>query len=326
MSSIKTKQFQVKTAFGMPDVPESMMAMGFEDSTNPFIPVISPSYVFRNDKLRELLAFLQQPDGDALFLTGPTGSGKTSIATETCGRLHWPVQQVTAWSRMELSDLIGHHQLVSEQPGAAPIMKFHYGALSIAMRHGHVLLINEVDLVEPAELAGLNDVLEGRPLVISANGGEIIKPHPFFRVIVTGNSVGYGDETGLYQGVVVQNLAAMDRYRITEIDYATEEVELTLLQQVAPSLPKAIREGMVRVANEVRKLFVGADGANSQLSITMSTRTLVRWVRLAQRFRGAPNPLEYSLQNALLRRARPEEQVAITRIAADVFGEAWSTK
>ncbi len=48
-------------------------------------------------------------------------------------------------------------------------MQFVYGALATAMREGHVLLINEIDLMNPAELSGLNDVLEGRPLVISAN-------------------------------------------------------------------------------------------------------------------------------------------------------------
>ncbi|MDV5469036.1 AAA family ATPase [Klebsiella pneumoniae] len=74
------------------------------------------------------------------------------------------------------------------------------------MREGHLLLINEVDLADPAELAGLNDVLEGRPLVIAQNGGEIIKPHPMFRVVVTGNSTGSGDASGLYQGVMMQNL------------------------------------------------------------------------------------------------------------------------
>jgi cobaltochelatase CobS len=91
-----------------------------------------------------------------------------------------------------------------------------FGPLAVAMREGHLLLINEVDLADPAELAGLNDVLEGRPLVITQNGGEIIKPHPMFRVVVTGNSTGSGDASGLYQGVMMQNLAAMDRYRFTK--------------------------------------------------------------------------------------------------------------
>jgi hypothetical protein len=37
-------------------------------------------------------------------------------------------------------------------------------------------------------------------LVIAENGGEVIRPHPRFRVFATGNSAGAGDSSGLYQG------------------------------------------------------------------------------------------------------------------------------
>ncbi|HAU6440962.1 TPA: CbbQ/NirQ/NorQ/GpvN family protein, partial [Citrobacter freundii] len=148
----------------MPSIPEKVTAIGYADGSNPFIPATDTNYVFRKEFLREVLAYLKEPGGDALFVTGPTGSGKTSGITEIAGRLNWPVQQITADGRMELTDLIGHHALVAEKPGQPPVMKFMYGPLAVAMREGHLLLINEVDLADPAELAGLNDVLEGRPL------------------------------------------------------------------------------------------------------------------------------------------------------------------
>lgn len=104
-------------------------------------------------------------------------------------------------------------------------MTFVYGPLALAVKHGHLLIINEMDLAEPAELAGLNDILEGAPLVIAQNGGEIIMPHTKFRFIATGNSAGSGDQTGLYQGVLQQNLAFLDRFRIIEATYAEPSVE-----------------------------------------------------------------------------------------------------
>ncbi|WP_286788762.1 AAA family ATPase, partial [Pseudomonas sp. UBA3149] len=164
-------------------VSDTATIMGFADTSNPFIPEINSSYVFRKEFVTEFRAFLHQPDGDAYYVTGPTGSGKTSGITEILGRLNWPVQQVTAHGRMELSDLIGHHALVSATPGAAPTMQFMHGPLALGMKHGHVLLINEIDMMDPSELSGLNDILEGRPLVIAQNAGEIIKPHPMFRVV-----------------------------------------------------------------------------------------------------------------------------------------------
>jgi len=323
MSQSQIAKFQVKTVFNQDDAPDGMTVYGYADGSNPYIPSTDQNYVFRREILREVIGFTQKPEGDALYLTGPTGSGKTSVVTEIAGRLNWPVQQITANGRMELSDLVGHHALVSSQPGMPPVMQFMYGPLAIAMREGHILLINEVDLADPAELAGLNDVLEGRPLVIAANGGEIIKPHPMFRVIVTGNSTGSGDSTGLYQGVMMQNLAAMDRYRFTMVGYAEESVELGILERVVPKLPEVTRQGIVKIANQIRKLFLGSDGSDAQLSVTMSTRTLVRWAKLALAFCKAPNPLEYSLNHAFLNRANPEEKAAIMRLAQDVFGDQW---
>ncbi|WP_395756343.1 AAA family ATPase [Edwardsiella ictaluri] len=323
MSTLAT--FSVQEIFGLPDIPKGVKATGYADSSNPFIPSINKYYVFRKQLLREVLAYLAEPGGDALFITGPTGSGKTSGITEIAGRLNWPVQQLTAHGRMELTDLIGHHALIAEKPGEPPVMQFMYGPLAVAMREGHILLINEVDLADPVELAGLNDVLEGRPLVITQNGGEIIKPHPMFRVVVTGNSTGSGDASGLYQGVMMQNIAAMDRYRFTVVGYADEASELCILSLVTPALPANVRNGMVRIANQIRKLFLGENGADGQLSVTMSTRTLVRWAKLSLAFRGAPNAIEYALEQALLARAAKEEREAILRIAKDVFGDQWSS-
>lgn len=317
-------RFQLNTLFDLSEIPDAVQITGYVDDTNPYIPKKDPAYRFRKDFIRDVRNFLQNPGGDGLFITGPTGSGKTSGITQMAARLNWPVQQITANARLELADLVGFHALTASAPGEVPSMKFQYGPLAIAMREGHILLINEIDLADPAEMAGLNDILEGRPLVIAQNGGEIIHPHPMFRIVVTGNSVGSGDSTGLYQGIMMQNLASMDRYRFIVVDYADPAVEKEILDKAVPKLPLPIKEGVIRIANDVRKLFVGNAADGQPLSITMSTRTLVRWCKLTVQFRGAPNALEFALNQALLIRAIPEDREAILRIAKDVFGDSWA--
>ncbi|MFC1337403.1 MAG: AAA domain-containing protein [gamma proteobacterium symbiont of Clathrolucina costata] len=282
--------------------------------------------MFRREFMRELLNFLRDSDGDAFYLVGPTGAGKTSGVTEALARLNWPCQQITAHGRIELADLIGQFKLVSKAPGEAPEMEFVYGVLPTAMKYGHVLLVNELDYADPSEISGLNDVIEGRPLVITENGGEVIKPHPMFRLIATGNSAGGGDDSGLYRGVMAQNIAFMDRFRVSVVGYIDPDSEEAILGEKVPKMPKKLRQKLIEVANAIRTQFLGESGtgADGNLSITMSTRTLVRWAKLAFDFRQHPTPLQYALGMALTNKAERSEKVAIEKIAAGILGDQWA--
>ena len=312
---IQTQRFDVATTFGVKARP-GLEVQGFADETHSQVPIYKP-YIFRPQLLRDVLAFLHDAGGDGMFLTGPTGAGKTSLINQVAARLNWPVQSVTCHGRMEISALVGQFVLINGST------QFVHGPLSVAARDGHVLILNESDLMDPSELAGLNDILEGQPLVIAENGGEVIKPHPQFRIFATGNSVGAGDGTGLYQGVLRQNLAFMDRFRVVHVGYPDVEIEKQVLLTAVPSMPETIVEKMIRVADEVRRLFLGSDREAGELTVTMSTRTLVRWASLSLTFKGAPNVFHYALEQSLTARAEPEQREAIHRIAADVFGDYW---
>ena len=314
-----TQRFDVSTTFGVQARP-GLEVLGFADTTHPQIPVRRP-YCFRNALLRDVLAYLHDAGGDGLFLTGPTGSGKTSLVTQIAARLNWPVQSVTCHGRMELNALVGQFVLVKGET------RFVHGPLAVAARDGHLLILNESDLMDPAELAGLNDIIEGQPLVIAENAGEVVRPHPRFRVFATGNSAGTGDCSGLYPGILRQNLAFMDRFRVIHVDYPEPDVEKAVVLQAVPRLPELIVDKMILVAGEVRRLFVGEGTEDGpELTLTMSTRTLVRWAILSLAFKGAPRVFEYALSQALTARAEPEQREAIHRIAADVFGDFWEPR
>tara|TARA_R110001583_G_scaffold1489_3_gene11664 strand:+ start:473 stop:1039 length:567 start_codon:yes stop_codon:yes gene_type:complete len=186
------------------------------------------------------------------------------------------------------------------------------------MKQGHILVINEFDLIDPAELSALNDVIEGRPLVISQNGGQIVKPHPMFRIVVTGNTAGTGDETGMYPGTVRQNIAGMDRYRSWLFDYPTIEEMLEILTATVPQIPKEFGEKMALVANKLQGAF-----KSGELGCTMSVRCLNRWARLTCDYRGAPNALKFGLEIALLNKIRQEDKEAVGQICLSAFGSEW---
>lgn len=315
----RDQAFAVCTTFSL-DVPAEVITAGFSDTQNPHVPKRDESYVFRRETLRDILTFLDDPDGDGLYFSGHYGAGKTTLPYQVAARLCWPVQSFTAHSRMEFDDLVGTWKLVNGT------MQFLHGPLAVAMREGHLFILNEIDRADPGQLAGLHDVLEGHPLVIATNGGEVIHANRNFRFIANGNSVGSGDSTGLYQGVNQLDIAFMDRFRVVEVDYPTEDIEMMILQKKTPELPEEIRRNMIRVAKQIRKLFIGEVEGASPLTITMSTRALCRWAKLTLVFRNAPNALAYALNQSLLAKAEPEQKIAIEQIAKDVFGSIWQQR
>ena len=315
---LRNKPYSIGTTFGIDGIPPSVKTAGFPESGNPFVPSNDPTYVFRRETIRDVLNYLTTPGGDGLFLAGHYGAGKTSLIYQAASRLHWPVQAFTAHSRMEFDDLVGTWKLVQGT------MQFVHGPLSVAMREGHIFVLNECDRADPGQLTGLHDIVEGHPLVIPTNGGEVIPAHENFRFIATGNSVGSGDNTGLYQGVNILDIAFMDRFRMVNVDYPSVETEHAILANKAGSLPDPIRENMVTVANQIRRLFVGDAEGVTPLTITMSTRTLIRWASLSLTYRNAPNALPYALRISLTSKAEPEQRLAIEQIARDVFGTMWS--
>lgn len=309
-------------------LPETIQVPVLNCNDMKYVPVVHDGYCFRKDLLRSVIAFLMNPHGDALFLTGPTGSGKTSLITEIFGRLNWPLQQITMTERFEFADLRGSWIYSRTEGSDKPEMVFQPGPLLTAMREGHGILLNELDIAPAGELSGLNDIIEGRPLIVPETN-EVIHPHPLFRVIVTGNSKGQGDDTGTYVGIQQQNIAAMDRYRTLEVGYPDEEVEEGILSNIfAPSLGPQMAEvfskQFVDLANRVRAQFVGLNPLEGTLTVPMSTRCLTRWAYLMQDFCGCSNAVRAALNESLLNRCNESDRAAIEAMALAVFGKAWT--
>jgi cobaltochelatase CobS len=309
-TDMPAKHYSVSKTFGIA-APEGLYVTGYEER-GPYVPDIDPHYVFRRDVLRDVIAWLESGNGEGLYLTGPTGAGKSSILVQIAARINLPIQRAAGNSRLELADLIGQCQAVNGSTLFCP------GPLTLAMKEGHLFLMDEIDLLDPGMATGLNPIVEDAPMLVPQTG-ELIKPHANFRFVATGNTAGLGDGTGLYQGTLRQNLAFIDRFWVVKVGYPEPLVEKEVLEREAPQLPVIERERMIEVANDIRRLFMGESDAPSAIEVTMSTRALVRWARLAVVFRGAP--LSYSLDRALTFRTQPETREAILQVVQRHFGD-----
>ncbi len=258
---------------------------------------------------------------EPLYLFGPTGCGKTSCIKQLVQKLNYPVYEVTGHNRLEFPEMVGHHTV---QQGS---MYYEYGPLALAMKNGGLFLLNEIDLLDPSTAAGLNSILDGYPLTIPENGGELVLPHPMFKFAATANTNGGSDHTGLYQGVLRQNIAFMDRFVLVEGEYMDEELELGILKShVGNRLSEDVLKKMIRFANAVRRLFLGdeAEEVDTTIEVTFSTRTLIRWALLTLQFKSArfrdADAIAHALDRALAFRASPPSRMTLKELRQRIFG------
>lgn len=307
--------FPIRDTFGI-DVPEGMTFPG-NDTPGTYTPEADSAYLFRKEILSDFLLGLR--NRESMYIAGPTGSGKSSLVTQTAARLNLQVQEVTANGQMELADLVGQHVL---QDGN---LVFQDGPLTRAMREGHIFLLDECDYLDPGVVAGLNGLLQGQPLVLAEKGGEVVPRHPDFVFVATGNTAGGGDDTGLYLGTQRQNLAFMDRFFLMEVDYPSRDEEIQLVTRAIPNFPTAYAEKLVDFAVHVRRLFTGEEMDGPQMDFTISSRVLVRWAKYTIYFKRVEqqgkSPLHHAFDRAVGFRADPATRTALHELLQRVTGE-----
>lgn len=279
-------------------------------SPTSYTPAIDDDYIFP-EASRDIIVWLLSLS-EPLYVFGPSGCGKTSCIRQLAARLNYPVFEITGHGRLEFGDLAGHLTVMKGS------MSYEYGPLSLAMKYGGLFLFNEIDLTSPEIAAGLHGVLDGSPLCLAENGGEIISPHPLFKFAATANTNAGGDETGLYQGTQRQNMAFADRFIFCELGYPDELTEEKLLADKFPALPENLRKMMISYANEIRRLFMGDKAMSSleqTIEVTFSTRGLLRWANLTMKFqplaRQGIQPLTYALDRAIGYRASRETRAML---------------
>lgn len=283
------------SAKGQP-IPIKVLS-GHDAYSADYLPEVDKSYVFNIDLLKKvIIGFeLNMPT----YLWGFHGTGKTTLLQQAAARTRRPFIRVQHTINMQESDVLGQWTVesknvekISTDPKTGDAIKtqdvvnetvFQLGPLPTAMINGWVYCADEYDFAMPSVTAVYQPVLEGQPLLIKDAPPHFRKivPHPNFRFVATGNTNGIGDETGLYQGTLVQNAANYSRFAITEeVEYMDAKTEQSVLQQKT-GIDSASASKIVKMANEVRKMF--RDG---KITMTVSPRELIRCASLGIAYGG----------------------------------------
>jgi MoxR-like ATPase len=218
----------------------------------------NPSKIFRGFYFPDFLPnFLNRVRSKRnIFLSGESGTGKSEMVQKLADFYEQTLIRINFHQGVTESSLIGKYVVKNSET------IFAYGLVPLAMKKGYWLLLDEIDYAEPEHTSVLQAVLEGKELVITSNEGEIISPHPSFRVFATGNTTGRGDSTDSYHGTNFMNSAFLDRWTIFEMTYSKKEFKI--LNSIINDLE--LSKKIVRIFELFRSLKKNGDISNAVFS------------------------------------------------------------
>ncbi len=278
------------------------------NGASPIVPNLDPHYQFPPEA-----AYLIQSINhkEHVMIVGPTGTGKSSLVMQLAAQSNTPLRRCNLNGETTVSDFLGRWTVRGKE------MIYSEGILPTAMKNGDWLLLDEIDAALPQILFVLQSVLEecGK-LVLMEKDGEVVDPHSDFRIIATANTIGNGDETGLYAGTQILNEAFKDRFAtVIYLDYPDEKTETEILAKKISNLKKTDIGRFVKCARQVREA-----AEREECYCSFSTRRLLAFARKYDHLGNLTKALELTVLNKLSR----DDRRVVEEIAQRHLGDLMS--
>ncbi|HBA43149.1 MAG TPA: cobaltochelatase subunit CobS, partial [Alphaproteobacteria bacterium] len=243
------------------------------------------------------------------------GTGKSTHVEQVAARLNWPCIRVNLDSHISRIDLIGKDAIVLQD--GKQVTEFREGILPWALQHPCALVFDEYDAGRPDVMFVIQRVLEVDGKLTLLDQNKVIRPHPFFRLFSTTNTIGLGDTSGLYHGTQQINQGQMDRWNIvTTLNYLPHDAEVDIVLSKSPSYDSEVGKktlaDMVTVADLTRAAFMNGD-----ISTVMSPRTVLTWAENASIF----NDVGFAFRLTFLNKCDELERPTVAEFYQRCFGE-----
>lgn len=195
--------------------------------------------------------------GKPVLLKGPAGAGKTKLAESISAYFNQPMQSINTSVDLDAEALLGFKTLVQRDGQTA--IEFVEGPVVQAMKKGHLLYIDEINMAKAETLPILHGILDYRKMLTNPFTGEVIQAHPDFGVIAAINEG--------YMGTAPLNEALKDRFISFQIPYIQGEALKELVSETFSDYPKGQLETVLSITSELRTLAEQGRVADESASI-----------------------------------------------------------
>ncbi|TWT25725.1 AAA family ATPase [Planomicrobium sp. CPCC 101110] len=178
-----------------------------------------------------------------VLLKGPTGAGKTKLAESISAAFSQPMQSINCSVDLDAEALLGFKTLVQRDGQSA--IEFVEGPVVTAMKNGHFLYIDEINMAKAETLPILHSALDHRRMMTNPFTGEVIQAHPDFGVIAAINEG--------YIGTTPMNEALKNRFIAYPIPYLSGSQLAELWDREFPEAPRQLKGFMLELAADLMK-------------------------------------------------------------------------
>ncbi|KAG6208854.1 hypothetical protein E4U35_007989 [Claviceps purpurea] len=240
-----------------------------------------------------------------VLIQGPTSAGKTSMIEYLANFTGNKFVRINNHEHTDLQEYLGTY--VSGPDGK---LRFQEGLLVQAMRQGHWIVLDELNLAPTDVLEALNRLLDDNRELLIPETQEVVRPHENFILFATQNP------PGLYGGRKVLSRAFRNRFLELHFDDIPEdELEYILQQRSRTTSPPDCRR-IVTVYKELSRLRQTSRLFEQKDSFA-TLRDLFRWA-----LREADTREEIAAHGFMLLAERvrvEEERIAVKDVIEKVF-------